>query len=96
MQALKLGAGMLQAIHAGFLDSLSNFWGETGQINSLDHWLLDDVRLFTRDQSGIALQLHFPEHQTPGIAIRLERGEIDPLGATVAWGKRPMGWKPNL
>ena len=31
--------------HAGFLDSLSNFWGETGQINRLDHWLLDDVRL---------------------------------------------------
>jgi hypothetical protein len=45
MQALKLGAGMLQAIHAGFLDSLSNFWGEMGQINRLDHWLLDDVRL---------------------------------------------------
>jgi hypothetical protein len=45
MQALKLDAGMLQAIHAGVLDSLSNVWGETGQINSLDHWLLDDVRL---------------------------------------------------
>jgi hypothetical protein len=45
MQALKLDAGMLQAIPAGVLDSLSNVWGETGQINSLDHWLLDDVRL---------------------------------------------------